>query len=150
MVVNCASYLRVLIDTETREQHQRKVAARVRRRFPRAASIVCTGVSGLLIGPAVATLLKLPLVVVRRKGDPSHSSRPCEGDRVDPYVIVDDLTASGATIARICDALGDPTGRHCVGVVTLGNGNSNGWDYLTALPKRFAKRKLVSCEVPLI
>ncbi len=70
-------------------------------------SIVVTGVSGLLVGPAVALRLHKPLVVVRKPGDHSHCTTLIEnfqniGKR---YLFLDDFISTGTTKKRVLGAI---------------------------------------------
>lgn len=72
-------------------------------------AIAVRGVSGLLIGPALALELDKTLIVVRKPGDHkpifdggSHSGYTIEGDiSASRYVIVDDCVSSGTTAKEI-------------------------------------------------
>jgi hypoxanthine phosphoribosyltransferase len=73
-------------------------------------AIVVSGTSGLLVGPAIADQLGLPLVVVRKPDDGSHSGSLVEGavgfDKPNPkYIVVDDFVSSGDTVARIMETM---------------------------------------------
>lgn len=68
-------------------------------------AIAVRGMSGMLIGPAVAARLGKDLIVVRKCKDGSHSASIVEG--VDNwnhdfrYIIVDDFIDSGETLSQI-------------------------------------------------
>lgn len=92
-------------------------------------TIVFTGSSGCMIGPALATKLDKQMLLVRKECDGSHSSYLCEGYyELVNYVIVDDLVCTGRTIERLVKQVSDncdiktqrkntlPT--KCVGVIT--------------------------------
>lgn len=68
--------------------------------------IAFTGVSGALVGPALAMKLNKTCAVVRRSNDDCHSTYSVEGP-TGPfrYIIVDDLIDSGRTIHRIQEAV---------------------------------------------
>jgi len=69
-------------------------------------AIAVQGLSGLLIGPIVAMLLKKPLLAVRKESERCHSNEEVEGDiDVKSYIIIDDFISSGATCRRIQTAL---------------------------------------------
>ena len=65
--------------------------------------IVCTGVSGLLMGPSIADAINKPFCVIRKDGDSTHSSTKIEGYIKDKtrYIIVDDFMETGTTIENI-------------------------------------------------
>jgi hypothetical protein len=65
-------------------------------------TIAVRGVSGILVGSAVAIALNKHLIVVRKEGDDSHSGVTCEGHlTARRYVIVDDFVSSGKTVNTI-------------------------------------------------
>jgi adenine/guanine phosphoribosyltransferase-like PRPP-binding protein len=80
-------------------------------------AIAFRGMSGAMVAPAVAMQLGVPFVLVRKKGDGSHSS--CEVEALWTtglrYVIVDDLVSSGTTVHAIQDQLAE-SGAVCVGI----------------------------------
>jgi adenine/guanine phosphoribosyltransferase-like PRPP-binding protein len=93
----------------------------IKAKTPEAAAIAFTGVSGTLVGPAVAMELNLPMLCVRKRGQ-THSTYPVESELssidIFNYIIVDDTIDSGITIRRI---INDIREHHpyaiCVGVV---------------------------------
>jgi hypothetical protein len=80
--------------------------------------IACRGVSGLLVAPGVAASLGVPLVIVRKPSDGSHSCILIEGPwppnedyLPDTHVIiVDDFVETGNTVAAVVRALDHPFG----------------------------------------
>ncbi len=66
-------------------------------------SIAVTGTSGLCFGGALSIALGKPLIVVRKKGEDSHSRfTPVEGNLLaHRYVFVDDQVSSGDTRRRV-------------------------------------------------
>jgi len=80
-------------------------------------SIVCCGISGLMVAPSVAELLDKHIVVVRKAKDECYSEFPVEGVTPFRYVIIDDLICSGSTIKHIKNTIYEdcPKAR-CVGV----------------------------------
>jgi hypothetical protein len=65
-------------------------------------TIAVRGVSGVLVGSAVAIALNKHLIVVRKEEDDSHSGVTCEGHlTARRYVIVDDFISSGRTVKTI-------------------------------------------------
>lgn len=81
-------------------------------------SLVVTGVSGLLVGPAIVTARRskrsLNLVIVRKSWDGSHSRYKEEYVRpLGRWLFVDDLIESGATVRLVDQRLagqGTPAG----------------------------------------
>lgn len=68
-------------------------------------TIVATGVSGLIAAPVLAHVMDKHLLVVRKKGDGSHSSHRLEGRYGSRALLVDDFMDTGATVDRVLDAL---------------------------------------------
>ncbi len=70
-------------------------------------TIVVTGVSGLLFGPATAHAMGKRLVVVRKRNESSHSREKIEGELLDgaKFIILDDLVDSGTTLINILEAI---------------------------------------------
>lgn len=65
--------------------------------------IAVSGVSGCVVGSAVALRLKKNLIVIRKDNDGSHSFTKVEGypDESFQYIILDDFVSSGYTISQI-------------------------------------------------
>ena len=71
-------------------------------------AIVCTGISGLLLGPMLAHLLGKRLAVVRKPEDKdNHAVVRIESSmsRNDRWIFLDDLVASGGTIQRVLESM---------------------------------------------
>lgn len=73
-------------------------------------SIVCTGVSGMLLAPIVAHLLNKNIVVVRKEPlAKAHAAGIIESGTgiygVGRYVMIDDIIESGDTLVRAVDTL---------------------------------------------
>jgi len=65
-------------------------------------ALAFTGMSGCLVGPSVCLALNKSMIVVRKKGDDTHSPYDVEGDKAARrYIIIDDFIGSGATVNRI-------------------------------------------------
>lgn len=94
-------------------------------------SIAVRGVSGLLIGPMLASACKKTLIVVRKEkanGLECHSYNQVEGDAAARrYIIVDDLVDSGHTASTIIEsvkdwqALSSHAPGKCLGVLCVNN-----------------------------
>lgn len=71
--------------------------------------IAVTGMSGVLVGSPVAIALNIPLVVVRKKGDNSHSWRPLiNGDfAYGKYLFLDDFISIGKTFRRLAKIMSE-------------------------------------------
>jgi orotate phosphoribosyltransferase-like protein len=80
-------------------------------------SIVCCGISGLLVAPIVADNLKKNLVIIRKKNDKRYSPFQYEGVVPQNYIIVDDLICSGETVKHIINTISeDCPNAKCLGV----------------------------------
>jgi adenine/guanine phosphoribosyltransferase-like PRPP-binding protein len=79
-------------------------------------SVVCCGVSGLMVAPQISELLNKNIVIVR-KGEQCYSEFRTEGVAPFRYIILDDLICSGSTVKHIKKVLKDEYSRStCVGV----------------------------------
>lgn len=79
-------------------------------------SIVCCGVSGLMVVPQIAELLDKHIVVVR-KDEKRYSEFRTEGVAPFRYVVVDDLICSGDTVRYIQKIIREDYPRaRCVGI----------------------------------
>jgi len=80
-------------------------------------SIVCSGVSGLLVVPQISEILKKNMVVVRKKNDKRYSPFQYEGAIPKSYIIIDDLICSGNTVKHILNTIKEDCPRsQCLGV----------------------------------
>lgn len=74
-------------------------------------AIVVSGTSGLILGGLLAQQYKKNLIVVRKNGHTTHTSRLIEGafvpDETNRCVFVDDFVDSGATVERVFRAIKD-------------------------------------------
>ena len=68
-------------------------------------TLVCTGLSGLILTPLLATMLDMPFAIIRKDGENNHSGYPVEGLIGDRCLFVDDFSASGATARRVRTAI---------------------------------------------
>lgn len=120
-------YLYAALDCEHLKQ---RIDATVRfLRVKRHAfdAIAFRGMSGAMVGPAVAARLHKNLLMVRKPTERAHYYDTVEGYDASPqrYVIVDDFISTGVTIQAIRDALSEMKirsgGSHeCVAVVCYG------------------------------
>lgn len=61
--------------------------------------IVCIGISGQSYAWPVATMMKVPVCVIRKSSEASHSGSKIEGfGNMKKYVILDDFISSGMTV----------------------------------------------------
>lgn len=80
-------------------------------------SIIVTGISGLLVGPDVASILNKHLVVIRKSTEECYSPFIIEGVIPHNYIILDDLICSGKTVNGILKTMKDECPRsRCSGV----------------------------------
>lgn len=86
-----------------------KAVEALRPHVERFEGIVVRGVSGLLVGPMVAALLKKPWCIIRKPGEGTHSDhKVVEGwHNFKTYIVIDDLAATGGTIKTIQKTLHD-------------------------------------------
>lgn len=69
-------------------------------------TIVCTGLSGVLIAPILWRALDVPcLAVVRKPGESTHSDNIIEGEIGYRWLFVDDFKCTGATFQRVRNAV---------------------------------------------
>jgi hypothetical protein len=97
-----------------------KYAAQCLPKELRPRALAAMGNSGAPLVGAVALLMKLPFFVVRKKGDPAHSSEAVSGfvpSDVTNYLVVDDLIDSGKTVNRIVEKMHKYPQMRCVGAV---------------------------------
>ena len=87
-------------------------------------SIAFTGMSGAVLAPIISYLTGKHLIMVRKKGDNTHSDYDIESSSTicNRYVIIDDQSHSGKTIDRIVHKIEDSilTLSHdvnCVGII---------------------------------
>lgn len=98
-------YLDKAIQARQRPIIIERVVRRIRKSGIDFDAIAFTGLSGALIAPSVADLLKKPIIAVRKEKTP-HSSRRIEGFcGGKSYIILDDCRDTGNTILRIYKTL---------------------------------------------
>jgi orotate phosphoribosyltransferase len=83
-------------------------------------TLVGTGLSGALVIPRLAESLALHWMIVRKDNDGTHSAYNTEGACGEQWLFVDDLISSGATYARVREAMEKMSKRYthtteCVG-----------------------------------
>ena len=64
-------------------------------------SIACCGISGIMVAPQIADLLKKNVLIVRKRDDKGYSEFRTEGVAPFRYVVIDDLICSGSTLKHI-------------------------------------------------
>lgn len=76
-------------------------------------TIVCSGLSGMVVAAPVAIRLRKKLCIVRKPGDDSHSFLRVEGKSGKRWIFLDDFEVSGLTKRNVEDTMessahGDP------------------------------------------
>jgi adenine/guanine phosphoribosyltransferase-like PRPP-binding protein len=91
-----------------------KTVEALRRRRKHFDSIVVRGNSGVIVGSPVALRLRVPLVVVRKPGEGSHSSHKVinVGNLGDRWLFLDDFISTGRTLRACIEALESYDSRH--------------------------------------
>lgn len=99
--------------------------------------MVVTGLSGQSIAWPIAYLTGIPIVVLRKRGEKSHSYSRFAGDgHIEKYIIIDDFIESGKTIKRILSTIekndytddGDPPAE-CIGIFLYNSGEREDFVY---------------------
>jgi adenine/guanine phosphoribosyltransferase-like PRPP-binding protein len=113
-----SGYLRIATHQKGLREIVKRCVEQLKPHAKEYDSIVCTGVSGMLVGPIVAYRLHKPLVVVRKEGTPSHTSKLVEGQLGNRYVFLDDFVSIGTTLRRVHKTLTDHDAEvKCVGLM---------------------------------
>lgn len=108
MLASCTEYLTKVVRQGLRRHTIQKVTEDLSILIQNGLefdSIVCTGLSGLLIAPSVADILDKQIIVIRKNNEQSHSDYSIEGFVESPYIIIDDCISTGNTINRIVDQM---------------------------------------------
>lgn len=100
-------WLRPVYDPNKLRDTVYRIAKEIDNLDMRPKFIAVRGVSGVSIGAAVSYYTSIPLVVVRKDSEQTHSNGTVQGlyDLCGDYVIVDDLIDSGATVRAIAREL---------------------------------------------
>lgn len=116
-VIQGASHTCRVLNHRARNKIIIKAVCNLRKIANEFDSIVCCGISGLMVVPQIAELLDKHIVVIRKDNDKCYSEFPMEGVTPFRYVIVDDLVCSGDTIKHMMSTIYEdcPKAR-CVGV----------------------------------
>jgi adenine/guanine phosphoribosyltransferase-like PRPP-binding protein len=69
-------------------------------------TMIGTGLSGTLVVPTLARILRKHWAIVRKEASP-HTSKMVEGEIGDRWLFVDDFVSSGATLRRVQAAVAD-------------------------------------------
>jgi adenine/guanine phosphoribosyltransferase-like PRPP-binding protein len=116
-IIQGASHTCRVLNHKVRNKVIIKAVCDLRKISNQFDSIVCCGVSGLMVVPQIAELLEKHIVVIRKRDEQCYSDFPMEGVTPFRYVIVDDLVCSGSTIKHMQHTIHEdcPKAR-CVGV----------------------------------
>ena len=95
-----ASHTAQVLNHKIRNKFIIKAVCDLRKISGEFDSIVCCGISGLMVVPQIAELLDKHIVIVR-KDDKCYSDFKIEGVTPFRYIIIDDLICSGNTIRTI-------------------------------------------------
>lgn len=114
-----SSYLANVMDRTIRKQKIESGVKLLKVRKFKAAAIVASGISGAIIGDAIAGLLDRKFAIVRKAKENNHG-RPVEATEYinGKYVIVDDCIDTGATVKHIIERMAEnQAGSKCVGII---------------------------------
>lgn len=97
------AYLHNAIILKKRKETISKLVKKIKESNIEFDSIAFTGMSGSLIGPIVADMLKKDLILVRKQAENCHSSLFMEmsNEKSKKAIIIDDCIVSGNTIRHI-------------------------------------------------
>lgn len=116
-VIQGASHTCRVLNHKNRNSVIIKTVCDLRKISNQFDSIVCCGISGLMVVPQIAELLDKHIVVIRKHNEKCYSEFPMEGVTPFRYVVVDDLVCSGSTIKHIINTIHDDCPRaRCIGV----------------------------------
>ena len=116
-VIQGASHTCRVLNHKNRNKIIIKAVCDLRKISDQFDSIVCCGVSGLMVVPQIAELLDKHIVVIRKQNEKCYSDFPMEGVTPFRYIIVDDLVCSGSTIKHIKHTIYEDCPKaQCVGV----------------------------------
>jgi adenine/guanine phosphoribosyltransferase-like PRPP-binding protein len=96
------SYL--TLDHTRREHYIETAVEDIKNSGIKFKSIVCTGLSGVLVAPEVAARLGKPIVIVR-KNESSHGKPVEKKQLIGRYIVIDDFVETGSTIQRVIEQI---------------------------------------------
>ena len=114
------SYHDVAFDHKRREKAVIRVTKAIAR-YPHSVGIVCTGLSGILVGVSAAEKTEREFAIVRKPNEQSHGCQ-VEGYKLAEYVIVDDFMDSGDTIRNILTAMEKRNTATCKAIILYDGG----------------------------
>jgi len=104
-----ASWLSACVDPAVMREVIRKIGDSILSDMVlgvRIDAIAVRGISGAVIGGALAVSTGLPLIIVRKPNDGTHSMYSVEyGEKFSAYAFVDDLISTGITVDSVQDAI---------------------------------------------
>jgi adenine/guanine phosphoribosyltransferase-like PRPP-binding protein len=116
-IIQGASHTCRVLNHQARNKVIIKAVCDLRKIANEFDSIACCGVSGLVVVPQIAELLKKHIVLIRKPDEKCYSDFPMEGVTPFRYVIVDDLVCSGSTIRHIKNTIHEDCPKaQCIGV----------------------------------
>ena len=140
-----ASYSGYILDSRTLSQIVTEITRKLSRRRDQFDVIAVRGMSGSIVGGAVAVRLQKNLLIVRKKGESPNTLRTVEGDySAKKYIIIDDMICTGDTINIIRNEIRDSfnydnkTPPEHVGIILYQDGCSFGNEIERAVFKRWA------------
>jgi adenine/guanine phosphoribosyltransferase-like PRPP-binding protein len=104
-------------DYENLAEVVERIVQELRVRRKEFDSIAVRGVSGLIVGGPVSIALNLPLIVIRKPGEESHSSGHTITNKkkpVEKVLFLDDFQATGDTERAVAEGLKSITPGHLV------------------------------------
>lgn len=136
-VIQGASHTCRVLNHKVRNKIIIKAVCDLRKLKDQFDSIVCCGISGLVVAPQISEILNKHLVIIRKPNEKCYSEFPMEGVTPFRYVIVDDLICSGSTIKHIKNTIYEDTPKaRCVGLYCY---MPEECAYTTATAKMFEK-----------
>lgn len=130
-----SDYLQSALDPKEMVKSVGRITGFLSRRRDVFDGIAVRGVSGMVIGSAVAYKMRLPLLIVRKK-DGNHSTMKVEGDEsIKRYVIIDDFIGTGATVEEIVKKIEEFNGAKPIGTTLY-----SAWGTINRYEKRVADK----------
>ena len=124
------TYLHRVLDPKSLNEQINIISRRLRKYKNDFDTIAIRGMSGALVGSAVAIKLGKGITIVRKKEN-RHSYRDVEGNKEHTrYVIIDDLIATGSTIEEIRENMTTFNNGVCVGIILYNQDDLNDENYI--------------------
>lgn len=115
-IIQGASHTCRVLNHKNRNKIIIKAVCDLRKISDQFDSIVCCGVSGLVVAPQVCELLDKNLVIIRKKHEKRYSHFSVEGVNPARYIILDDLICSNNTIKYIIKTIKEESTKSiCIG-----------------------------------